>query len=72
MKDFEPSLEVKKDNQIKLNKNLIRLEISKDKRIFQWEKLIYLVLSYISMILLSLLRGSDKMPSLIGVEKYAI
>ncbi len=72
MKDIEGKFQTKnemQDSLIKLNNNLIRLEISKDQRIFQWEKLKYLLLCFVSIILLCLIRGSDKMPSLIGVEK---
>ena len=52
-----------------MNANLVRIEITRDKRIFQIEKFKFMFLAYIIMLFLSLLRGSDKVESLIGVKK---
>jgi uncharacterized membrane protein YfcA len=53
-------------------KNLVKIEIEKDQHLFQWNKLKYLILSYILMLFFTLIRGSEYFKSIIGIEKCSL
>lgn len=52
-----------------LSDNLVRIELQKDKVILRWDKLKYMLYSYISIFILSLIKGSDHFDSIVGVQK---
>jgi hypothetical protein len=49
---------------------MLKAEEVKDLRKFPLDKLAFMVLCYITMLIISLLKGSEKMGSIIGVEVY--
>ncbi len=50
--------------------NLLRIEEIKDLRKFPLDKMIYLILSYVLMLFISFLKGSEHMNSFIHIEVY--
>ena len=48
--------------------NLLKIEEMKDLRKFPFDKMIYLILSYVLMLFISFLKGSEHMNSVINVE----
>ncbi len=52
-----------------MNENLVRIELERDNKILQWGKLKYMVYSYIAVIIITFLRGTESFKSLIGVDQ---
>jgi hypothetical protein len=52
------------------NAELLRLEEEKDLRKFPLDKLLFMFISYVAMLVISFLKGSEKMKSFIGIPVY--
>jgi hypothetical protein len=50
----------------------LEIEEEKDLRKLPFDKLLYLLVSYIAMLIISFLKGSEKMKSIIDIEVYII
>lgn len=46
---------------------LLSIEMEKDKNVLRMDKMIYMIISYIFLILISLLKGSDHTKSIINI-----
>lgn len=49
------------------SEDLLKLEEAKDLRKFPFDKLIWMILSYVVLLIVSLFKGTEKFHSLIGV-----
>lgn len=52
------------------NEELIKVEETKDLKKFPFDKIILMIISYIVMLFISFLKGSDYMKSIANVELY--
>ena len=52
------------------NEELIKVEETKDLKKFPFDKIILMIISYILMLFISFLKGSDYMKSIANVELY--
>ena len=52
-----------------MDKQLVEYELQREKRFFQWNKLKFIVASYVIMVILTLVRGSDYLKSIVDIEK---
>lgn len=56
--------------KIPIESHLIRIELERDKKLFRWDKFQYMIVSYLSMLILTFLKGSDHFKSFIGIQMY--
>ncbi len=62
----------KRENKLtteELNEKNIKEELRKEQNLFQWDKLKFILMSYMTMVGLSLIKGSDFFKSVVGIEK---
>lgn len=53
----------------KVDESLIKKEILKDQKLINYSKLIYPFIAYIALIVISIMKGSDHMKSIIDVKR---
>ena len=71
--NFERSISdfpLRTTKEINLNSKLVRIELERDKSIFRWDKIKFLIISYLVMVFLSLIKGTDYFRLLVGIELY--
>ncbi len=59
-----------KKEKIPIQSHLVRIELERDRKLFRWDKFKFMILAYVTMIILTFLKGSDHFKSFIGVKMY--
>ena len=56
------------DKEKRINSHLVRIELERDKKVLRRDKLKYMLIAYVGLLLVTFMKGSEYFSSIIGVK----